>query len=97
MGELLNGLKRTIMCGELREKNIGEKVTVMGWVQRKRNLGALIFIDLRDRTGIIQGVFGEKIDKLAFIKADTLKSEYCVAISGEIVKRESVKDRKSVV
>lgn len=90
MGELLNGLKRTIMCGELREKNIGEKVTVMGWVQRKRNLGALIFIDLRDRTGIIQGVFGEKIDKLAFIKSDTLKSEYCVAISGEIVKRESV-------
>jgi aspartyl-tRNA synthetase len=90
MGELLNGLKRTIMCGELREINIGEKVTVMGWVQRKRNLGGLIFVDLRDRTGIIQGVFGEKIDNSAFIKADTLKSEYCVAITGEIVKRESV-------
>lgn len=90
MGELLNGLKRTMMCGELRETNIGEKVTVMGWVQRKRNLGGLIFVDLRDRTGILQGVFGEKINNLAFIKADTLKSEYCVAITGEIVKRESV-------
>ncbi|EKN43444.1 aspartyl-tRNA ligase, partial [Clostridium botulinum CFSAN001627] len=54
MGEALRGLKRTIMCGESRENNIGQKVTVMGWVQRKRNLGGLIFVDLRDRTGIMQ-------------------------------------------
>jgi aspartyl-tRNA synthetase len=90
MGEYLEGLKRTSMCGVLREENIGQQFTVMGWVQRKRNLGGLIFVDLRDRTGIIQAVFGEKINKEAFIKADTLKSEYCVAIKGTLVKRESV-------
>lgn len=90
MGESLNGLKRTSMCGVLREENIGQKFTVMGWVQRKRNLGGLIFVDLRDRTGIVQAVFGERIDHEAFLKADTLKSEYCVAIQGTLVKRESV-------
>ncbi|MGG7164367.1 aspartate--tRNA ligase [Clostridium ihumii] len=89
MGESLNGLKRTIMCGELRESHISEKVTVMGWVQRKRNLGGLVFIDLRDRTGILQVVFGEAINKEAFEKADLAKSEYCIAVTGEIVKRES--------
>lgn len=89
MGEALRGLKRTIMCGELRENHIGSQVTVMGWVQRKRNLGGLIFVDLRDRTGILQVVFGEEIDKAAFFKADTLKSEYCIAIEGELVRRES--------
>ena len=89
MGESLNGLKRTIMCGELREENISEKVTVMGWVQRKRNLGGLVFIDLRDRTGLLQVVFGEKINKEAFEKADLAKSEYCIAVTGEIVRRES--------
>lgn len=60
MGEALRGLKRTIMCGESRENNIGQKVTVMGWVQRKRNLGGLIFVDLRDRTGIMQIVLVKK-------------------------------------
>ncbi|OBR92417.1 aspartate--tRNA ligase [Clostridium ragsdalei P11] len=89
MGESLNGLKRTNMCGELRESNIGEKITVMGWVQRKRNLGGLIFVDLRDRTGILQIVFGEKINKEAFEKSDNVKSEYCIAATGTIVKRES--------
>ncbi|MEY8763532.1 MULTISPECIES: aspartate--tRNA ligase [Clostridium] len=89
MGESLNGLKRTHMCGEFRENNIGEKVTVMGWVQRKRNLGGLVFVDLRDRTGILQIVFGEKIDDEAFKKSDNIKSEYCIAASGVIVKRES--------
>jgi aspartyl-tRNA synthetase len=89
MGEALNGLKRTTMCGELRESNVGEKVTVMGWVQRKRNLGGLIFIDLRDRTGILQVVFGEEINSEAFEKADTAKPEYCIAVSGELVRREA--------
>ncbi|WP_446897525.1 aspartate--tRNA ligase [Clostridium sp. LBM24168] len=90
MGESLEGLKRTSMCGVLGEKNIGEKFTVMGWVQRKRNLGGLIFVDLRDRTGIIQAVFGDRINSEAFAKADTLKSEYCIAIKGTLVKRESI-------
>ncbi|URZ16756.1 aspartate--tRNA ligase [Clostridium felsineum] len=89
MGESLNGLKRTIMCGEIREKHIGDRVVVMGWVQRKRNLGGLVFIDLRDREGILQVVFGEEINKDAFNKADLAKSEYCIAVSGNLVKRES--------
>lgn len=89
MGESLNGLKRTIMCGELREANVGDKHVVMGWVQRKRNLGGLVFIDLRDREGILQVVFGEEISKEAFEKADLVKPEYCIAVRGELVKRES--------
>jgi aspartyl-tRNA synthetase len=89
MGEALRGLKRTIMCGELRESQVGENVTVMGWVQRKRNLGGLIFVDLRDRSGMLQVVFGDEINKEAFLKADTLKSEYCIAVTGNIVKREA--------
>ena len=89
MGETLMGLKRTDMCGELREKHIGKKVTAMGWVQRKRNLGGLIFVDLRDREGLLQVVFGEEINKAAFIKADALRSEFCIAVTGEIVKREA--------
>lgn len=89
MGEALNGLKRTIMCGELRETHVEQKVTVMGWVQRKRNLGGLIFVDLRDRTGILQVVFGEEINAEAFKKADGLRSEYCIAVTGIIVKREA--------
>ncbi|WP_138206310.1 aspartate--tRNA ligase [Haloimpatiens lingqiaonensis] len=89
MGESLKGLKRTHMCGELRESNIGEKITVMGWVQRKRNLGGLVFVDLRDRTGILQVVFGEEINKEAFQKADLVKPEYCISVTGELVKREA--------
>ncbi|WP_032121875.1 aspartate--tRNA ligase [Clostridium amazonitimonense] len=92
MGEALNGLKRTIMCGELREEHVDKTVTVMGWVQRKRNLGGLLFIDLRDRTGILQVVFGEEINNDAFIKADSIKPEYCIAVTGNIVKRESVNE-----
>ncbi|OFI05239.1 aspartate--tRNA ligase [Clostridium acetireducens DSM 10703] len=89
MGELLNRLRRNTMCGELRESNVEQKYTVMGWVQRKRNLGGLIFIDLRDRTGVLQVVFGEEINKEAFEIADTIKSEYCIAITGTLYKRES--------
>ncbi|SHE54418.1 aspartate--tRNA ligase [Clostridium fallax] len=90
MGEALNGTKRTIMCGELREEHIGQKVTVMGWVQRRRNLGGLEFVDLRDRTGILQVVFGDAINKDAFEKSNKIRPEYCIAVTGEIVKRESV-------
>lgn len=92
MGESLNGLKRTMMCGEPREEHVGKKITLMGWVQRNRKLGGLEFIDLRDKTGIMQVVFGEEINAEAFEKAKSVRPEYCVAVTGEVVKRESVNE-----
>lgn len=89
MGEALGGLKRTMMCGEPREANIGSKITLMGWVQRNRKLGGLEFIDLRDRTGIMQIVFGEEINVESFVKAKSVRPEYCIAVTGEVVKRQS--------
>ncbi len=89
MGEALNGLKRTMMCGEPREVNVGEKITLMGWVQRNRKLGGLQFIDLRDRTGIMQIVFGEEINAESFEKAKAVRPEYCIAVTGEVVLREA--------
>ncbi|WP_300347270.1 aspartate--tRNA ligase [Clostridium sp.] len=90
MGEALNGLKRSIMCGDARENHIGQKVTVMGWVQRNRNLGGLQFIDLRDREGILQVVFHDNLGEEILEKAKSIRPEYCIAVTGEIVKRESV-------
>ncbi|AOR23078.1 aspartate--tRNA ligase [Clostridium taeniosporum] len=92
MGEALNGLKRTMMCGEPREEHVGQKITLMGWVQRNRKLGGLDFIDLRDKTGIMQVVFGEEINVEAFEKAKSVRPEYCIAVTGEVVKRESVNE-----
>lgn len=89
MGEALGGLKRTMMCDEPREANIGSKITLMGWVQRNRKLGGLEFIDLRDRTGIMQIVFGEEINVESFEKAKSVRPEYCIAVTGEVVKRQS--------
>lgn len=89
MGEALSGLKRTLMCGEVRENNVSQKITLMGWVQRNRKLGGLQFIDLRDRTGIMQIVFGEEINKDAFEKAKDVRPEYCIAVTGEVVLREA--------
>ena len=77
---------------DLRESHIANIVTVMGWVQRKRNLGGLVFIDIRDRTGLLQLVFGEEINKEAFHKADLAKPEYCIAVTGELVKRQSANE-----
>lgn len=92
MGEALNGLKRTMMCGEPREEHIGKKITLMGWVQRNRKLGGLEFIDLRDKTGVMQVVFGEEINSDAFEIAKGVRPEYCVAVTGEVVNRESVNE-----
>lgn len=89
MGEALNGLKRSMMCGEVREINVSQKITLMGWVQRNRKLGGLQFIDLRDRTGIMQIVFGEEINAEAFEKAKGVRPEYCIAVTGEVVLREA--------
>ena len=89
MAEALSGLKRTMMCGEPREEHVGKKVTLMGWVQRNRKLGGLQFIDLRDRTGIMQVVFGDDVEEEIFEKAKGVRPEYCVAVTGEIVLRQA--------
>ena len=93
MGEALGGLKRTMYCGEPRESHIGQTITLMGWVQRNRKLGGLDFIDLRDREGIMQVVFGEEINAEAFEKAKAIKPEYCIAVTGKVVKRESPNEK----
>ncbi len=88
MGESMTGLRRSHMCGNITEKNIGETVTVMGWVQRKRNLGQLVFIALRDNTGVVQAAFDEaSTDKELFAKAESVKSEYVLAIKGKVCER----------
>ncbi len=87
MAESMQGLHRSHRCTEVSNKNIGESVTVMGWVQKRRNLGSLIFIDLRDRTGILQLVFDEN-DGEVFEKAKLLRSEYVIAVEGKVRKRE---------
>ncbi|MBE0449642.1 MAG: aspartate--tRNA ligase [Clostridia bacterium] len=90
MGEALNGLKRTHYCGDMKETHIDEQVTLMGWVQKRRNLGGLIFVDLRDRTGICQIVFDTAVSESAFEKANGIRSEYVIAITGTVKMRESI-------
>lgn len=90
MGEALNGLKRSHYGGELRENHIGETVTLMGWVQKRRNLGGLIFVDLRDKSGICQIVFDTAVSEEAFNKANSIRNEFVIAITGKVTKRESV-------
>ena len=89
MAEFLTGLKRTNYCGELRAENIGSEVVVCGWTQRQRDLGQLIFIDLRDRTGIVQLAFDDGTDKAVFDKASSVRSEYVVAARGIVRERSS--------
>ncbi|MGO3169361.1 aspartate--tRNA ligase [Senegalia sp. (in: firmicutes)] len=92
MSEGLGNLRRSHMCGDLREKNIDEEVILMGWVQKRRNLGGLIFVDLRDVTGISQIVFDSDVSKESFEKADSLRSEYVIAVRGKVVERQSKND-----
>ena len=88
MAESMRGLHRTHRCGELSAANAGEQVTVMGWVQKNRNKGGLVFVDVRDRSGIIQVVFEEgKADAELIAKAAGLRSEYVVAVAGRVEKR----------
>jgi len=88
MAESMRGLHRTHRCGELSAANAGEMVTVMGWVQKNRNKGGLVFVDVRDRSGIIQVVFEEgKADADLIAKAAGLRSEYVVAVVGKVEKR----------
>ncbi len=88
MAESMKGLKRTHRCGELSTANIGETVTVMGWVQKQRNKGGIIFVDLRDRAGILQVIFEESdCGAESFEKAERLRSEFVVAVTGRVEKR----------
>lgn len=88
MAEAMKGLKRTHRCTELSAKNVGETVTVMGWVQKSRNKGGIIFVDLRDRSGILQLIFEESdVQKEGFEKAEKLRSEFVIAVVGTVEKR----------
>ena len=89
MAETVKGLKRTDYCGNFRAADEGREITVFGWVQRQRNLGQLIFVDLRDRSGILQLAFDEDTDKAVFEKAVTLRSEYVIAARGTVRIRTS--------
>ncbi|MBR6902711.1 MAG: aspartate--tRNA ligase [Clostridia bacterium] len=86
----MNGMKRTHYCGTLKNDDISKTVVVCGWVQKQRDLGSLIFIDLRDRTGIIQLAFDENTDKEIFSKAFIVRSEFVLMAKGMVRKRSSV-------
>ncbi len=93
MAEFLTGMKRTCYCGSLRAENIGEEVVVCGWTQRQRDLGQLIFIDLRDRTGIVQLAFDDNTDRAVFEKASSVRSEYVLGVRG-VVRERSAKNKE---
>ena len=88
MAESMKGLKRSHRCTEVSAEQIGEKVTLMGWVQKSRNKGGIIFVDLRDRSGIIQLIFENgSIDEEGFEKAARLRSEFVIAVTGTVERR----------
>ena len=87
--DTIKGLKRTNYCGDLRIEDVGKEVTLFGWCQRQRDLGNLIFIDLRDRTGLIQLSFNDTTDREVFAKAQSVRAEYVVAAVGTVCERES--------
>ena len=88
MAESMRGLKRTHRCGELSTANVGEVVTVMGWVQKQRNKGGIIFVDMRDRAGLLQVIFEESdCGAEHFAKAEKLRSEFVIAVVGKVERR----------
>ena len=88
MAESMKGMKRTCRCAEVTESNVGEKVTLMGWVQKSRNKGGIVFTDIRDRSGVIQIIFEQgDIDEAGFEKAGSLHAEYVIAVTGTVEKR----------
>ena len=85
MEESMKGLQRSCRCGELGVEDIGRTVTVMGWVQKQRNKGGIIFVDLRDRAGIVQVIFEEAdCGQENFEKAEKLRSEFVAAVVGKV-------------
>lgn len=88
MAESMKGLKRSHRCGELSAANVGQQVTVMGWVQKNRNKGGVVFVDLRDRSGLLQIIFEEaNCGEAVFEKAGHLRSEFVIAVTGEVCRR----------
>jgi len=85
--DLFGNLKRTDYCGDLRKKDVGREVTLLGWIQRRRDLGGLIFVELRDRQGVVQVVFNPKENPEAHEKAQSLRGEYVVGVQGTVVLR----------
>src|SRR6202158_5907034 len=86
--DFLGNLKRTDYCGELRAADDGRDAVVMGWVARRRDLGNLLFLDIRDRTGIVQVVFNKETQPAAHAKAEQARSEFVVAVEGKVIKRQ---------
>jgi len=87
MSNCLQSLKRTHRCIDLRQDNVGQEVVVMGWVQKRRDHGGLIFVDLRDRSGLVQVIVSPEIGKKEFDKVETVRSEFVIAVRGEVVLR----------
>jgi aspartyl-tRNA synthetase len=85
--DFLGNLTRTNYCGNLRASDAGKDAVVMGWVARRRDLGNLLFLDVRDRTGIVQVVFNKETQPEAHAKAEHVRSEYVVAVEGKVVLR----------
>lgn len=81
---------RTHQCGKITEQIIGEKVTITGWVQKRRDLGGLIFIDLRDRSGVVQIVFSPEVSAEALETAEKVRSEYVLTVTGTVIERDQV-------
>src|SRR5260370_32170177 len=86
--DFLGNLKRTHYCGDLRAKDEGRDAIVMGWVARRRDLGNLLFLDVRDRTGIVQVVFNKETQPAAHAKAEQARGEFVVAVEGKVLKRQ---------
>lgn len=93
MAEFMTGMKRTHYCGDLRIGDVGKEVTVFGWVAKQRDLGQLIFIDLRDRTGIVQLSFDDSSDREVFQKAAQCRSEYVLGVVGTVMERSAKSDK----
>ena len=89
MGERMGSLRRTNMCGELGIANAGKEVTLMGWVQTERNLGGLMFIDLRDTSGIVQIVIDDTVPAELIEKSEGVRAEYVIAVKGKVRERQS--------
>ncbi|MFZ2009966.1 MAG: amino acid--tRNA ligase-related protein, partial [Candidatus Sulfotelmatobacter sp.] len=96
MLDFLGDLRRTHMCGALRPSDAGKKATLMGWVNKRRDLGSLIFVDLRDRTGVTQVVINAERDTAVHKKAEALRNEYVIAVTGTVKLRDPSTVNKNI-